>query len=539
MTSVKSIVLVAPVLFGSVLAEDPCSGEDASCMPADDATDMKISLLQVRNKKGGDDSVEGNTLEAASGEGKGYCKTCAYNRRSSEVEQEGEAEAEAEGEVEVDEDPEAEQDAEAVPSTGIQHSYRMGAEDVWSDWEEDTPHADEDQTPHPKERQWAWGTSNCAAYGCGNYKRGRNCQCNSLCAKYQSCCDDYNDLCDHSKTTTTTTTTPATAVDTPPATAGAVDGVFGHPSSTISYPKYDGFTLMLAEEFDTPIDLEHDPIWTWSDGGLREGQVRFVKEQIKFKGGKMIIEVSNKRPYPKMQSCSMAAKEHIPYKPLVSGELRSRHNMFRYGRYEVRMKAPEVQPGNPHTNGNFIATMFVYRDANAHHWREIDFELTGDRANSLTTNLLFADGTKNWKAYLQDSRKPNLGNVNIRKEFHTYMFEWTPKGVTWYFDGKVIRKGSRLKTPDRSCKIMLNTWIFTGGGFGGGAVYNNRYPMKTEYEYFRFYKWDGEEKYPCKDMSTTCLDPDDKYLSNNNPCDGIPQEGTIYGQRVCKATCHK
>merc|ERR1719310_1272086 len=445
-------------------------------------------------------------------------------------------------EAKVEEDPAAADDALAVPASGSQYAVAAGLDDVWSDWEDDLEI--EDQTPHPKERQWHFGTSNCAAYGCGNFKRGRNCQCNAMCAKYNSCCDDFTELCDHSQTTTTTTTTTEaeeTGGEGEVSTGGAseVEGVYGHPSSKIDYPKYEGFTLTLAEEFDVPIDLEHDKVWTWSDGGLREGMVRFVKEQITFEKGKMIITVSNKRPYPKMQSCSMAAKEHVGYKPLISGELRTRHNMFRYGIYEVRMKAPEVQPGRPDVNGNFIATMFVYRDANAHHWREIDFELTADRANSLTTNLLYADGTKNWKAYLQDSKKPWLGNVNIRKDFHTYRFKWTPAGVTWYFDGKVIREGSRLKVPDKSCKIMLNTWIFTGGGFGGGAVSNNRYPMRTEYEYFRFYKWNNEKVYPCKNMDTSCLEADDKYLSTNNPCDGIPQIGKIYGQSVCKATCHK
>ena len=28
-------------------------------------------------------------------------------------------------------------------------------------------------------------------------------------------------------------------------------------------------------------------------------------------------------------------------------------NMFRYGRYEVRMKAPDVQPGNPDIDGHW------------------------------------------------------------------------------------------------------------------------------------------------------------------------------------------
>jgi len=225
---------------------------------------------------------------------------------------------------------------------------------------------------------------------------------------------------------------------------------------------------------------------------------------------------------------------------LTSGELRSRHNMFRYGRYEVRMKAPEIHHGNPDVNGNFISTMFAYRDANAHHWREIDFEITGDQPNSLTTNLLYADGTKNWKSYLQDSRRPYLGkSINVRKNFHTYMFEWTPKGVIWYVDGKEVRRGSRLRVPEKSTKIMMNLWIFTGGNFGGHQIYNNQYPMHSEYEYFRFYKWDGDKHYPCADATDSCLTEDDKYLSANNPCDGIKQEGLLQGQRPCQAQCIK
>jgi len=262
-----------------------------------------------------------------------------------------------------------------------------------------------------------------------------------------------------------------------------------------------------------------------------------VKEQVKFKDGKMIVEAAKYTGWPKTQPCSHASVEVIPHKPLISGEIRSRHNMFRYGRYEVRMKAPEVQPGNSYVNGNFISTMFVYRDANAHHWREIDFEITGDGPASLTTNLLYADGTKNWRPFLQDSRRPNLGNVNVRRDFHTYAFEWTPRGVTWFVDGRKVREGSHLKVPERSTKVMMNLWIFTGGNFGGHSIGNNRYPMHSEYDWFRFYKWDGDDRYPCKDMGTSCLEKDDFYLSANNPCDGIKQEGLLEGKPVCTVRC--
>mgnify|MGYP002803385180 FL=1 len=36
----------------------------------------------------------------------------------------------------------------------------------------------------------------CAAYGCGQFVRGRSCQCTSQCAKYGNCCSDYKDTCE-------------------------------------------------------------------------------------------------------------------------------------------------------------------------------------------------------------------------------------------------------------------------------------------------------------------------------------------------------
>ena len=84
---------------------------------------------------------------------------------------------------------------------------------------------------------------------------------------------------------------PATArVEAPAGTGGSgaggtggkplPPGVQGHPDPPSSYPEYPGFTLALVEEFDQPLDLDRDPIWTWSDGGLPEGGVRFFKDAI-------------------------------------------------------------------------------------------------------------------------------------------------------------------------------------------------------------------------------------------------------------------
>merc|ERR1712156_936345 len=62
-----------------------------------------------------------------------------------------------------------------------------------------------------------------------------------------------------------------------------------------------------------------------------------------------------------------------------------------------------------------------------------------------------------------------------------------------------------------------------------GQEGGNRYPMYSEYDWFRFYRWDGDHDYPCPSYGTSCLTPDDTYLSSNIPCDGIRQKVTVYG----------
>jgi len=318
---------------------------------------------------------------------------------------------------------------------------------------------------------------------------------------------------------------------------------FGHPSSK-HYPRYPGFTLWLVEDFDRPLDLDNDPIWTWSDGGLKEGQVRFTKEQIRFRGGKMQIRVQKNTGW--QEPCSHAQAEKVPRKPLVSGELRTRYNMFRYGRYEVRMRAPQVQFLKPQIDGNFVASMFVFRAASFHHWREVDVEVTGRRPGAISTNVLNADHTSRWHRWIEQTDYPKTyPGINVRSEYHTYAFEWLPGVVRWYIDGRKVRekRNDKLKVPDMSAKVMLNLWIYrkTKYPFGGFKLKNDRFPMQSEYDWFRFYKWDGDKQYPPADMSSKSLSREDMYLTSNNPCDGIPQIGQVekHGQHsgACRAKC--
>jgi len=367
----------------------------------------------------------------------------------------------------------------------------------------------------PAAGQPAAGGSSCHAFGCGKYVKSAPCQCNEGCQKHHNCCSDYQPVC-----------------------TARPEHIYGHPSASKSYPAYPGFTLTLVEEFDAPLDLNSDPIWTWSDGGLIEGQIRYVKENIKFGNGMMKIQVNDK-PTNNIEECSHAESAKIPKKKLTGGEVRTKQNMFRYGRYEAAIKAPSPNKGNTKVNGNYIATMFVFRDGKYKHWREIDVEITGDKVDSVHTNVLSADDTPNWNADMGEEGDDHVF-TNLREGFHSYAIEWLPNSITWFFDGRVIRHktGGKIPIPSMSTKIMMSTWVFDDRAlFGGKHIENDQWPLETEYDWIRFYKWDGDHQYPCSGLGTQCLTSDDKYLSGNNPCDGVKQEGTVNGTASCIGHC--
>jgi hypothetical protein len=294
-------------------------------------------------------------------------------------------------------------------------------------------------------------------------------------------------------------------------------GVLGHCNAdTGAVDKYPGFHLLLAEEFDQPIDLDTDPIWTWSDGGPPEGQARFVEPQITFAGGQMIITaVSQNVP----SSISYAEPDQnkttgMPHAcDVASGEFRTKYNNFRYGRYEVKYQAP-VENGGTGADGNFLSTMFTFRTPKWKEWRELDLELEANIKNKVAYNMVNANGALGYPGGDAGSMAPQ-GQANFSiQTMHTYMIEWLPTKVTWYVDGMMLRSNAaNPPIPTLSAKIMMNLWVFgSAGAFGNPA--NNKYPFHSTYEYFRYYKWDMETTYPFADP--TKLPMTDVVYSQNN-----------------------
>ncbi|HXK19013.1 MAG TPA: family 16 glycosylhydrolase, partial [Polyangiaceae bacterium] len=228
---------------------------------------------------------------------------------------------------------------------------------------------------------------------------------------------------------------------------------FGHPDPTVVAPKYDGFTLWIVEDFTQPLDLDHDPIWTYSDGGFQTH--RFTKDAITFQDGKMVLTLSDTKA---ASSCSFANTGVVPAQERTTGELRSKHNWFRYGRYEARLKAPSVKPNDVTTNGNYIASLFTYRQPACQQWREIDLEVTGDSASHLSTNLITGDNDCNFSPDKEQVQAFELPG-NFRTDFQTIGFEWLPGSIKFYYlgaDGKPVQLRELLsaKVPTLSAKLL-------------------------------------------------------------------------------------
>jgi hypothetical protein len=295
-------------------------------------------------------------------------------------------------------------------------------------------------------------------------------------------------------------------------------GVKGHCNAdTGAVDKYAGYTLALAEEFDAPIDLDNDPVWTWSDGGPPEGQARFQEKGITFAGGQMIITATSENvpasaSYAECAQNMMTGQAHAC--TVSSGEFRTKYNNYRYGRYEAKITSPIEDAGG--ADGNYLATLFAFRTPKWQDWNEIDIELEANIKTSVAWNMVNA---QNRTGYPMDKADAGSGMMPAGfkiTDAHVYAFEWQPTKVVWYMDGTMIHSdaGGAAAVPTLSAKIMMNLWVFaSAAAFGNPA--NNKYPFHSAYDYFRFYKWNMETMYPVADPKT--LPAGDVDFSKNNP----------------------
>ena len=314
-----------------------------------------------------------------------------------------------------------------------------------------------------------------------------------------------------------TATTAGTGTGGSAGSGGTPAGGTGTGGGGTNAPTYPGYTLVIDQGFDAPINLDTDKTWTWSDGALSEGQVRYTKEAITFADGHMKITTS-KPAAPIAGGQSFAENGNVGAFPLQSGEFRTKFNNYRYGRYEASIKAP-IPVAADMAAGNFINTLFTFRTPKIEDWREIDIEIIAGGVNKVFSNIVYADGKSDYGQTMNSAAAVTApAGLDTRAMFHTYAFVWKADGITWYIDNsptavRTFAGGASPPIPNKSAKIMMSMWVFGGSyAFGGVDGEKNVYPFTAEYDFFRFYKQDGE-MYP---MDPAALPAEDLNKSKNN-----------------------
>ena len=77
------------------------------------------------------------------------------------------------------------------------------------------------------------------------------------------------------------------------------------------------------------------------------------------------------------------------------------------------------------------------------------------------------------------------GNVDVTKDFHTYVFEWEPDSLRWYIDGERIH-ATTSGIPHAPHYLILNTAV--GGSWPGDPDSTTVFPQFHDIDYVRVYQ---------------------------------------------------
>lgn len=272
--------------------------------------------------------------------------------------------------------------------------------------------------------------------------------------------------------------------------------------------QYDGYTLVIDERFNE----FDDSLWRTGDGAVGgESMCRFQPQGVVVEEGRLKLIVQPEAVPPGYSHDH--AQDKGPY-DYVCGEVRTVDDRrFHYGRIEARMKAP-----NRETASGYISSLFTYRfdkdsaseTPDSTEWEEIDVELEGGRPDKFQANLIYGKDTWEWwrtRVFGAWEDKIEVGPVD---EWRVFAIEWLPDQIRWYVDGELVKtltvsdldcvpecvapQEQPTPIPNNPTTIFMNFWIPVDDvqDYFGGNKDRNQYPMTAEYDWLRYYSWDGK-----------------------------------------------
>lgn len=263
--------------------------------------------------------------------------------------------------------------------------------------------------------------------------------------------------------------------------------------------EYPEFTLVLDDRFD-----EKTSFWEFGDGTFSENDCRFTEKGVKYENGIMALVITKEYIPSSYSKSNEVIEEERNYS---SGEIRSKKTIL-YGRMEARIRNPPSSQAS-----GYISSLFTYvnKRSDGFKWREIDIEMEGLRPSKFQANYIYGEGTwRWWETRLWGAYEDKI-EIGSKDEWRVFAIEWTDSRISWFVNGVLVKEltnsdldGDPPTTPEGMAvqrypafipkiaqQIIMNFWIpndLVQDEFGGNKR-DNVYPMKTEYDWFRYYEW--------------------------------------------------
>jgi endo-1,3-1,4-beta-glycanase ExoK len=216
------------------------------------------------------------------------------------------------------------------------------------------------------------------------------------------------------------------------------------------------FKLEWRDDFDSFDDAR----WSKQTHTFDENLSRFSASNVVVEGGLLKLRVT-KTP---SQDREYAGAEVATKAP------------FTYGRFAGRIKFC--------AGSGMVSSLFTYKQNVADSWQEIDIEHLGYLPRSIQYNLI--SGTLEGRVY-----QPKVVSFDWSPtaEFHDYVLEWLPDGVSFFIDGALTHRDAQSKLKDAQT-LHMNVWPANNavtqfaGTFDPSAV-----PCEAQYDWVEAYAY--------------------------------------------------
>ena len=208
---------------------------------------------------------------------------------------------------------------------------------------------------------------------------------------------------------------------------------------------YDNFELTFFDDFDGK-ELNTEKWASTQDWGCDiecDNKIQwFIKDSIKIKDSVLTITLNKKKVcrWPeKKQNCIYRDQDNIS--ALICSQ--EEKTWQRYGRFEMKCKIPETI--------GYLTSFWLNSPTST--TPEIDiFEFSDNNIEQFSCGYIF--GNDNIQS-LNYAIKSKIKPIKV-KGWNTYTLDWTPKKLTWYFNGYKIMSIKNVGIPQSPMYVSIN-----------------------------------------------------------------------------------